>query len=83
VKAAALIILIPLVILLASRIGDTVPMLLFFASGTVVIIFVHMHSRTPWWVVLLPLGIACAYKMRRGDRRGVTGTRPVFRRRRP
>ena len=37
------------------------------------------------WLVglafVLPAALAVAYKARRGDRRGVTGTRPVFRRR--
>ena len=38
------------------------------------------------WVIglafLLPVGLAVAYKTLRGDKRGATGTRPVFRRHR-
>ena len=40
----------------------------------------------PWVIGLafvLPIGLAVAYKTLRGDRRGSTGTRPVFRRLRP
>jgi len=47
----------------------------------------HAHSAQDHvtWLVglafLLPVALAVAYKTRRGDQRGVTGTRPVFRRR--
>jgi hypothetical protein len=39
-------------------------------------------NQTPWLlglVIVLPLGLAVAYKELRGDKRGVTGTWPAFR----
>jgi hypothetical protein len=60
-------------------------------GGIIVAVAVAAHGKDPCtgtqldWLVglafVLPAALAVAYKARRGDRRGVTGTRPVFRRR--
>jgi hypothetical protein len=45
----------------------------------------QLDGQVPWALGLdfvLPGVLCVAYKERRGDKRGVTGTRPVFRRRR-
>ena len=86
-KITFLIAAIPVLLVLAYLIGDVLPMLVFFAVGAFAVFAAHSAAPgTPAaWVrghlLIVAIGAACAVKMLRGDKRGVTGTWQAFRRR--